>query len=233
MRSKPVPLRKCSLAGSSPARFARLCPTLLIVGCAAVSSDPGVEKPDTEVELSCNATPEACLSVPSIPIEPHLTHDKPAWGGYPAAEAYTQPSQAGCSKEYVVEMTPADLGGKSLVVEIYWSGLNVPLTPMGLRCDQYSGFVQAYDRADENSPWKLINYRTFKAEANKEGSVCTPILLKSGTDDPEFHFPDQTPRMWFTPSRHPGGIRVVAGMYRDCQPLTLDVSLSEEFPTSP
>jgi len=197
-----------------------------------VTSDP-VEEPDADVILSCNATPMACLSAPSVPLEPHLTHDTPAWSGYPTADAYTLPAQAGCSKEYVIEATPADLGGESLLVEIYWSGLSVPLTSEGLRCDQYSGFVQAYDRTDENSPWTLINYRTFKAEANSAGTACLPILLESGKDDPEFHFPEPTPRMWFTPSRHPAGIRVVAGMYRDCQPLTLDVTLSEKFPKAP
>src|SRR6478735_6654793 len=153
-------LRKCSLAGGPPARFAGLCSTLVLAGCGAVTSDPGVEAPDQEVVLSCNATPVACVSAPSVPIEPHLTHDTPAWSGYPPADSYTLPDQAGCSKEYVVELTPADLGGETLLVEIYWAGFGVPVTSEGLRCDQYSGFTEAYDRADEGSPWKMINYRT-------------------------------------------------------------------------
>lgn len=222
-------LRSC-FSASRLVRLAELSSALLIVGCAGSASTPGVEEADAGAVWACNATPKACLSAPSMLLDPHLGHESQAFSAYPAADTYAHSGQAGCENEYVVEMTPADLGGQVLVAEVYWSGLSVPLTSMGLRCDQYSGFVQAYDRADENSPWKLINYRTFSAEANSEGSICQPVLVASGKDDPEFVFPEPTPRMWFTPSRHPGGIRVVAGMYRDCEPLTLDVTLSEEFP---
>jgi hypothetical protein len=102
------------------------------------------------------------------------------------------------------------------------------VTSHGLACETYQAFVYAYDRVD-GGPWQPFDYRLYTATGNSSGSSCDPVLSDHGVDDPDFSFPATPAQLWFTPSRHQGGVLVVSGMYRGCEPLPLDVRLAEYF----
>lgn len=127
-----------------------------------------------------------------------------------------------------MELTPADLGGNSIQVDISWIGLQITTPSSGLACDTYAGILYAYDR-DETGAWKPFDHRAYTARANTSGSVCEPVLTSYGDDGPEFDFPEVPQQLFLAPNRHRNGVLIVAGMYRDCEPLPLDIKLAEYF----
>lgn len=188
---------------------------------------PGISVPlDSS---SCLLDTQGCTTAAAQHLAPGLlTPSQPATTLQIPASSYFDTTRAECKGQYLLELENARLQGTTLRIQGLWDPAAPATDANGVNiCDHQRARISVF--GNDGTSWSRIDYRDLQGAATAGLAGCSAQVVDHGAGDGTVPGSQDTTAIFITPSKYPGGVRIAQLSAQTCNPVPLQIDVSEAF----